>query len=133
MHVILPLVLKDRHLSDSAFCTGLEVPDGIYIPLDLGLSSEDFHVLRFCEDNFVGEMESTIGVDFYLNEIDVDGKKIKVSLSFILPNGYHLASRLMFIYSCVYVGQDLGHGWIREVHVNICCLLSKSGRSHTSV
>ena len=34
---------------------------------------------RFCEGNFVGEMESTIGVDFYLSEIDVDGKKIKVS------------------------------------------------------
>ena len=28
----------------------------------------------------MGEMESTIGVDFYLSEIDVDGKKIKVSL-----------------------------------------------------
>lgn len=26
-------------------------------------------------------MESTIGVDFYLNEIDVDGKKIKVLCS----------------------------------------------------
>ena len=36
------------------------------------------HFYRFCEGNFVGEMESTIGVDFYLSEIDVDGKKIKV-------------------------------------------------------
>ena len=34
---------------------------------------------RFCEGNFVSEMETTIGVDFYLSEIDVDGKKIKVS------------------------------------------------------
>ena len=38
-----------------------------------------YSILRFCEGNFVGEMESTIGVDFYLSEIDVDGKKIKVS------------------------------------------------------
>ena len=26
----------------------------------------------------MGEMETTIGVDFYLSEIDVNGKKIKV-------------------------------------------------------
>ena len=57
-------------------------------------------MLRFCEDNFVGEMESTIGVDFYLNEIDVDGKKIKVSLSFILPNGYHLAYVYLLVCVC---------------------------------
>jgi len=36
---------------------------------------------RFCEGNFVGEMETTIGVDFYLSEIDVSGKKIKVRTS----------------------------------------------------
>ena len=37
-------------------------------------------ICRFCEDNFVGEMETTIGVDFYLSEIIVNGKKIKVSV-----------------------------------------------------
>ena len=47
------------------------VTDGIYIYYDVTF-------YRFCEGNFVGEMESTIGVDFYLSEIDVDGKKIKV-------------------------------------------------------
>ncbi len=36
---------------------------------------------RFCEGNFVTEMETTIGVDFYLSEIDVNGKKIKVHSS----------------------------------------------------
>ncbi len=34
--------------------------------------------VRFCEKSFVGEMETTIGVDFYLSEVDVNGKKIKV-------------------------------------------------------
>lgn len=33
---------------------------------------------RFCENNFVSEMETTIGVDFYLSEINLDGKRIKV-------------------------------------------------------
>ena len=37
-------------------------------------------LFRFCEKNFVGEMETTIGVDFYLSEIDVNGKKIKVAI-----------------------------------------------------
>ena len=36
-------------------------------------------IRRFCEGTFVADMESTIGVDFYLSEIAVDGKKIKVS------------------------------------------------------
>ena len=36
--------------------------------------------VRFCEATFAGEMETTIGVDFYLSEIDVNGKKIKVTL-----------------------------------------------------
>ena len=29
----------------------------------------------------MGEMETTIGVDFYLTEIDVSGKKIKVTMA----------------------------------------------------
>ena len=36
-------------------------------------------IRRFCEGTFVADMESTIGVDFYLSEIAVNGKKIKVS------------------------------------------------------
>ncbi len=46
--------------------------------LYIGVMMLHLYMYRFCEGNFVGEMESTIGVDFYLSEIDVDGKKIKV-------------------------------------------------------
>ncbi len=36
---------------------------------------------RFCENNFVSEMETTIGVDFYLSDINLNGKKIKVLIN----------------------------------------------------
>ncbi len=45
---------------------------------DNGVGKSSF-IRRFCEGTFVADMESTIGVDFYLSEIDVSGKKIKVS------------------------------------------------------
>ena len=44
---------------------------------DNGVGKSSF-IRRFCEGTFVADMESTIGVDFYLSEIDVCGKKIKV-------------------------------------------------------
>lgn len=46
---------------------------------DNGVGKSSF-IRRFCEATFVGEMETTIGVDFYLSEIDVKGKKIKVKI-----------------------------------------------------
>lgn len=46
---------------------------------DNGVGKSSF-IRRFCESTFVGEMETTIGVDFYLSEIDVKGKKIKVKI-----------------------------------------------------
>ena len=36
-------------------------------------------IRRFCEGTYTHDMDTTIGVDFYLSEIDVNGKKIKVS------------------------------------------------------
>ena len=47
---------------------------------------------RFCEDNFVSEMETTIGVDFYLSEINLDGKKIKVSPDSTLTTSKHTST-----------------------------------------
>lgn len=35
-------------------------------------------IRRFCEGTYTHDMDTTIGVDFYLSEIDVSGKKIKV-------------------------------------------------------
>ena len=51
--------------------------EGETTPLPSGTSCDKYH-FRFCESTFAGEMETTIGVDFYLSEIDVNGKKIKV-------------------------------------------------------
>ena len=47
---------------------------------DNGVGKSSF-IRRFCEDTYVADMETTIGVDFYLSEIDIDGKKIKVRTS----------------------------------------------------
>ena len=91
------------------------------------------NLFRFCEGNFVGEMESTIGVDFYLSEIDVDGKKIKVSKQSQLYYSTLLRMCTIILLLFVYKGKDLGHGWVREVHVNISSLLSKGRWSHFSV
>ena len=44
---------------------------------DNGVGKSSF-IRRFCEGSYVADMETTIGVDFYLSEIDVNGKKIKV-------------------------------------------------------
>lgn len=44
---------------------------------DNGVGKSSF-IRRFCEGTYVADMETTIGVDFYLSEIDVNGKKIKV-------------------------------------------------------
>ena len=35
-------------------------------------------IRRFCEGGYTQDMDTTIGVDFYLSEIEVNGKKIKV-------------------------------------------------------
>lgn len=35
-------------------------------------------LLRFCENNFQPTYLSTIGIDFKIKSIDVDGKKIKM-------------------------------------------------------
>ena len=45
---------------------------------DNGVGKSSF-IRRFCEGSYVADMETTIGVDFYLSEIDISGKKIKVS------------------------------------------------------
>ena len=37
-------------------------------------------IRRFCEGSYAQDMDTTIGVDFYLSEIEVDGKKIKVCI-----------------------------------------------------
>ena len=47
---------------------------------DNGVGKSSF-IRRFCEGTFVADMESTIGVDFYLSEIECNGKKIKVGVS----------------------------------------------------
>jgi Ras-related protein Rab-8A len=46
---------------------------------DNGVGKSSF-IRRFCEGSYVADMETTIGVDFYLSEIDVNGKKIKVKI-----------------------------------------------------
>ena len=35
-------------------------------------------IRRFCEGTYLPDTDTTIGVDFYLKDIDVKGKKIKV-------------------------------------------------------
>ena len=40
-------------------------------------------IRRFCEGTYTTGMDTTIGVDFYLSDIDVKGKKIKVRRSAI--------------------------------------------------
>jgi small GTP-binding protein len=37
-------------------------------------------IRRFCEGSYANDMDTTIGVDFYLSEIEVNGKKIKVKI-----------------------------------------------------
>ena len=77
-------------------------------------------VCRFCEDSFVADMESTIGVDFYLSELDISGKKIKAG-----DPVSHAAT-------CdpppppPPSGEGVGHGRLREVHVNLSRLLPQS-------
>ena len=44
---------------------------------DNGVGKSSF-IRRFCEGSFVADMETTIGVDFYISELDLNGKKIKV-------------------------------------------------------
>ena len=44
---------------------------------DNGVGKSSF-IRRFCEGSYVANMETTVGVDFYLSEIDINGKKIKV-------------------------------------------------------
>ncbi len=61
-------------------------------------------------------METTIGVDFYLSEINLDGKKIKVGNCSVL-------SETWLYQVSVLSGEDLGYSWLREVHVDICGLL----------
>ena len=51
---------------------------------DNGVGKSSF-IRRFCEGSYVADMETTIGVDFYLSEIDVSGKKIKVSPASLVP------------------------------------------------
>jgi small GTP-binding protein len=46
---------------------------------DNGVGKSSF-IRRFCEGSYVADMETTVGVDFYLSEIDVNGKKIKVKI-----------------------------------------------------
>ncbi len=41
-------------------------------------------IRRFCEGGYTQDMDTTIGVDFYLSEIEVDGKKIKVIIIIIM-------------------------------------------------
>jgi len=37
-------------------------------------------LLRFCEDKFTPNHLSTIGIDFKIKTLDVDGKKIKMQI-----------------------------------------------------
>ncbi|CAI8008888.1 Ras-related protein Rab-1A [Geodia barretti] len=46
---------------------------------DNGVGKSSF-IRRFCEGSYVANMETTVGVDFYLSEIDINGKKIKVKI-----------------------------------------------------
>eukprot|EP00731_Ephydatia_muelleri_P032102 Em0023g609a len=46
---------------------------------DNGVGKSSF-IRRFCEGSFVADMETTIGVDFYISELDLNGKKIKVKI-----------------------------------------------------
>ena len=48
-------------------------------------------IRRFCEGTYAQDMDTTIGVDFYLSEIDVNGKKVKVSMSWTVQ--YSIASK----------------------------------------
>lgn len=41
-------------------------------------------IRRFCEGTYTTGMDTTIGVDFYLSDIDVKGKKIKVRLAWAI-------------------------------------------------
>ena len=75
-------------------------------------------IRRFCEGSYVADMETTIGVDFYLSEIDVNGKKIKVSCCF-----YQCEFFIAFCFILCWTGEDLGHSRFGKVHVNISSLL----------
>ena len=44
----------------------------------------------------MADMETTIGVDFYLSEIDVNGKKIKVC-TYVLQGMFHTVIRIYII------------------------------------
>ena len=51
-------------------------------------------VHRFRYNVFVGQLASTIGVDFILRSVNIDGKKIKVQLLLLLPTTYNVQSTL---------------------------------------
>ena len=46
------------------------------LSLDISLSI----LLRFCDDTFNESLQSTIGVDFKVKMLDVEGKRVKVTI-----------------------------------------------------
>ena len=43
-------------------------------------------ILRYIDNNFSQNLMNSIGVDFKLKNIDVDGKKVKLQIVSCLPN-----------------------------------------------
>lgn len=81
-------------------------------------------VQRFKSGTYAENQGNTIGVDFSMKTIKIDGKKVKVKTH---PARFFTVShRVSRIFVCVFVfiASDMGHGWPREVPYNHAELLS---------
>lgn len=74
--VSLPLSDQCRMLATDSIC--YDHIFKIILVGDNGVGKSSI-IRRFCEGAYTTDMDTTIGVDFYLSEIDVNGKKVKVS------------------------------------------------------
>ena len=80
-------------------------------------------VRRFCQDVFPAGQAATIGVDFLIKTVDVNGERIKVRPS------VRWKPRPSRIDSILFIVTNLGHCWSRTFSFDYSILLSLSQRS----
>lgn len=88
-------------------------------------------VQRFKTGHYEERHGNTIGVDFSMKTITIDGKKIKVSNS-----AEHLANITIFIifFYSIYLDSALGYGWTRKIsNYNTKLLSLRQWRYHRLV